>query len=80
MIIQDFKEKNFTFTAPPDMPDCQPLPVFTDGSVSVSCWLPTAEELEAIMAGGPVWLLVYGLGGGHPPVSVTAIRPFQESK
>ena len=39
----------------------------------VSAWLPTPEEIAAIVAGAPVYLRV--LGQGHPPVAVWAGDP-----
>ena len=39
----------------------------------VSAWLPTPEEIAAIVAGAPVYLRV--LGQGHPPVMVWAGEP-----
>lgn len=39
------------------------------GAVMVSEWRPTAEEIERIVAGEPVWLWVFGRA--HPPVSLT---------
>lgn len=75
MIIREFKEANRTLSPPRGMDNCEPLPIFTDGKICVSCWLPTAEELEAIMNGGPVYLLIWS-GQTQPPACVTAMSPF----
>jgi hypothetical protein len=79
----DFPEANFTFGRPPSLTDeqCKPLKVHRgtdqDGlPVSVSRWEPTSAELQELVAGGPVWLLVYG--GGHPVVALSARSPFPD--
>ncbi|KKB81024.1 hypothetical protein VW35_02315 [Devosia soli] len=45
------------------------LPCIRHEKGFVSQWRPSAEELERLMNGAPIWLHV--LGGGHPPVAVT---------
>lgn len=45
----------------------------TDGSPLIrSCWVPTDEEREAIVAGANIELIVWG--AGHPPVAMGVVR------
>lgn len=53
------------------------LPVHRDGGQIISCWSPTPEELQEIMATGQVWLCVMGVN--QPPVLVTGHYPFEHS-
>lgn len=73
----DFPEKTKTLSKPPDMTDeqCQPLPVFNDGTVCISCWQPSWRERLAIAFGRPVWLSIIS-GHTQPPALVAADYPF----
>lgn len=62
-----------------------PLPVKDDITETVgqgpqntmtSSWEPTPAELEAINAGAPIYLTVWGTG--HPPVALT-VGPIPET-
>lgn len=68
MDIGKHPASNFTYKAPANMPDCQDLHVVRTAEGSASLWIPDAVEREAIRAGHPVMLMVYG--STHPPVSV----------
>ena len=64
-----FKEQNKVLEKPVNMTDdeCQPLPVWTDGSQCISCWhLSFRERLRALFT-GRVWLSVTGTET-QPPV------------
>ena len=71
----DFPESNTTFGPPPDLEEsqCQTIHAYHGtvprGSVEgagivVTAWRPSAEELEALNAGAPVFLTCIG---GLPP-------------
>jgi hypothetical protein len=51
---------------------CGGLPVMAHGGRLLSCWRPSAEELEMLNAGGHVVLAV--VGEMHPPVSVNVAK------
>jgi len=73
MQFTDFTEANTKRTAPEGMEDTVgTLPVYFDGVQTISCWVPTQAEREAIAAGLPVWL---GVLGGQPPVWVSGLKP-----
>ena len=75
----NFPEATIVLGKPPGMTDdqCASLPIHHDkkNSALISRWLPTPAEREAIAAGKPVWLWIYG--NGHPPVALTTERPFK---
>lgn len=70
-----FPEQNLRLLPPAGDPNCGTLDAFTDGRTVVSCWQPTPHEVAAIVAGEPVWLLVWS-GSTAPPVMVQTERPF----
>lgn len=77
MIPTTFPQSNRVLTAPDGMPECGDLPVWTDGGFCISRWLPTAEDLEAILNGRPIWLHVAcATLGTQPPVALTTDDPF----
>lgn len=53
---------------PADEPSCGSLVMRRVGCRMTSAWLPTVEELQALVAGAPVYLTVYSRQ--HPPVAV----------
>lgn len=67
---------NFTYKAPPGMPECQDLHVhvYNDGECRIitSAWMPSPEELALLNAGQPVQLHIYG--NGHPVVALTVAK------
>lgn len=82
----DFPESNLTLEAP-DQGEAQPdgsvlingtkvyaLRVFADDKQFISCWELSTDELLAIAQTRRVYL--YVLGGGHPPVFIQGINPF----
>ena len=73
-----FPEARHVLARPASMTDeeCAPLPIMDAGDALLSCWEPTDEERQAIAAGAPVWLWVFGRA--HPPVSISAASPFVE--
>jgi hypothetical protein len=52
------------FACPPDLPDCEPCEVsidVTDGSEVVRVpWVPTADDVAILAAGGTLWLTQWG--------------------
>ena len=72
----NFPEQNTTFTKPHNMTDeeCGSLSTYRGEGVIISCWQPEPEDIEAIKAGKPVWLVV--VGSGQPPVCLTTDHPF----
>lgn len=57
---------------------CVGLPIRDDkrengGNVMISSWQPTPEEIEKLIAGAPVLLMVLGIN--HPPVHIDVGEP-----
>lgn len=72
-----FQQVNVNLRKPDSMTDeeCRSLPVYTDGTICISCWrLPWWARLKALLT-GKVWL---GVLSGHtqPPVWLTTEFPF----
>lgn len=78
-----FKEANKTLVRPSTMtPDeCSPLPVFSDGQQTISCWnLSLKERLTALLV-GRVWMSVKWGGGTQPPIWLQCKKSiFEKSK
>lgn len=70
-----FKESNFTLRAPEGEDDCDDLPCFTDGQCFISKWQPTKEEVDRLVNGEGIWIVVWG--NLHPMISVTAEKPLK---
>lgn len=66
MVPASFSQSNDVLDKPPAMTyeECEALSVWrgvhNGFPLVVSCWKPTAAELEEIARTGRVWLLVYG--------------------
>lgn len=82
MFPTSFDEANRVYDKPSDMSyeQCEALSVWagknTDGGdVIVSCWKPTAKELEEINKTGRVWCIFYGTG--LPPHCLSGQSPFE---
>lgn len=65
MIIGHIEGATRILQAPADQPDVKPLAIrdvqYEDGSRAVmSAWLPSREELDRLIAGEPVYLVVFG--------------------
>lgn len=68
------RNANLVMRAPDGMDNCQDLHVRVDEYEGgerclVSAWYPTAEELQRLNSGEPVWLHIFG--NGMPPVALT---------
>lgn len=81
MFPASFDESNHVLGKPEDMSheDCACLAVFIGEQpnnlpVVVSCWKPTAEELEEINRTGRVWLGI--IGHTMPPAWLSGHNPF----
>lgn len=76
MVPTDFPESNHVLGKPDDMTadQCEPLSVFVDGRVVVSCWKITKEELEEFNRTGRIYLVIFGQT--MPPASLIAKSPF----
>ena len=70
-----FEDVNFTFTAPPGMDNCEPLPVcrVSDGSASVSCWELSDADVEQILIERRIF--VVHCGAGMQPLWLHASNP-----
>jgi len=66
-----FPEQNFVLTAE----GCDNLPVFTNGEVVISKWIPSEDDLQKINNGEGIYLVVYS-GESSPPVFINAGSPF----
>lgn len=86
MIPIEFLQQNFTYTKPKGWTDdqCSDLHVWK-GDVGigdeqtlmptiVSVWQPSAEDIENIIAGQPIFMLI--TSQNQPPISITTINPF----
>lgn len=71
----NFPESTKTLTAPPNMPECGELPVWTNGEQCVSCWRPTWRERLSVLLFGRVWVAIW-FGETQPPVAVTGCRKY----
>jgi len=73
----NFKEANTTLVRPstrtPD--ECSPLPVFTDGQQTISCWNLSFRERMTALLTGRVWLSVK-YGDVQPPVVLKCSKSF----
>lgn len=72
-----FTESNAELKKPSTMTDdeCGSLPVYCDGSQSISCWhLPWRHRIR-ILFSGCIWLGVV-FGSTQPPVWIDSKRPF----
>lgn len=73
-----FPEANKILARPASMTDeeCVSLPVFTDGQTCISRWQPSADDLERLVRGAPIWVWVIS-GATQPPIAITTESPFQ---
>lgn len=78
-----FNEANKVLTAPVQGATTEgtahkidPLHVFTDGQMCISCWQPTWRERLKILFSGKVWLFIIS-GSTQPPVAVVSDSPFK---
>ncbi len=81
----EFEQANLHLVAPDGHPEVVTLPVAAvvapDGvPMLISCWQPSQQEVEAIAAGKPVWLWVWGQPGSQiPPMALGTDNPFPGS-
>ena len=72
-------EANLMLGRPSNMTEaeCSSLPVHvtTAPRQFISRWQPTADDLERLVRGEPIWIHVFG--EGHPPIAVTTENPFK---
>jgi hypothetical protein len=75
-----FPQANLELIRPATMTaeECSSLPVYrsAEPQAFISCWRPTAEDLERLVRGGAIWVRV--IGSSHPPIAVTTENPFGE--
>ena len=74
-----FPESTKTLQRPDGMTEqeCGPLPVYNDGTQSVSCWQMTWRERFSALFFGRVWLTVV-FGYTQPPVALDAKKTIFE--
>lgn len=82
----DFPERNFVYTKPEGWTDeqCSDLPVWkgrapiddkgNSAATIISCWQPNKEDIEAINAGKPVYMLLTSTV--QVPISLQTENPF----
>lgn len=69
----DFDESNGRLEPPPDMENCEPLPIYADETgVNISKWELDNDDRDRIREGDPIWLHVWG----KPPVWIMTEYPF----
>lgn len=83
MIATSFDESNLVMDTPPgvDPEEIYPLSVFRGQDVNgnrvvISCWKPTAEEMEEIKRTGRVWVIMHCIQ--MQPIAVEGKSPFRE--
>ena len=64
---------NDVLRAPEGDPNCEDLHICRENGEVWSFWTPTAEEIAAIVKGGPIALRV--AGATHPPLSLHVMVP-----
>ena len=70
----DFEQANKTLLAPHGQEaEIEPLRVFSQEGICISCWKPTIRERLSILLFGRVWLWVIS-GETQPPVAMIATR------
>lgn len=81
MVPTAFDEENCVLDGPSGTTskECGPLSVWRGNledktPVVISCWKPTAEELEEIRKTGRVWVMIWGQT--MPPILPLGISPF----
>ena len=77
------KSNDFVLAAPPELPDCRPIPATrqlmksSEKDPGIPCvvtfWKPNEEEMRMLLSGGNVMLYVFGTN--HPPVAVEVEIP-----
>ena len=83
---ETFPESNTTFTKPGNMTDeqCTSLSAWRgmtdDGyAVVITHWKPSYEDLQALNAGGGIYVMVFA-GGQLPPMSLFTEPPFTQKE
>jgi hypothetical protein len=76
-----FGEVNRVLEAPEDMSkkDCEPLPVFANGSIVVSCWTGSFFDRLRFLFYNEIWLVVRG-ANTQPPLYLTTDYPFMQPR
>ena len=77
MIPTTFPNQNRVLTAPADMPDVKPLPVYTDGESVISCWKLSWRERLRVLFLGVVWVWILTSAETQPPMTVTTKVEFE---
>lgn len=75
----EFEFMNKMLVAPRGQPDVMPLPIFTDGVQSVSCWELPPEHLEEVKKTGKIWIGIVS-GVTQPPLWVSGTCPIQKQE
>jgi hypothetical protein len=86
MLAINFPEKNLVYSKPQGWTDEQysdldvwkgDVAIDDKGAVAttiISCWQPSKEDIDAIVAGKPIWLFI--TSEVQPPVSLSTEYPF----
>ena len=73
MIPVNFNQETGELAPPPNMPECQPLPVAQTETSFISCWQLTEEEVSTLIKSKRIFLEVHSMA--HPPVSLVVAQP-----
>ena len=71
----EFPECNVTFAE--DQPEYLPLPTFTDGTQTVSCWKMTWWERIKVLITGKIWLMQMNFGQPLQPQLPCVDKPLE---
>lgn len=77
MYPREFTESNTIYAK--NQSPYLPLPAFTDGEKTVTCWRLTWRERVAVLFGCPVWLSVLNFGAALQPQKPSILSPFVKS-
>lgn len=73
MLPIDFEERNKMLLRPNNMPECGPLPVYTDQEQCVSKWKLNIKERFHCLFRGFIWVRLF-TGHTQPPIALDAIK------
>lgn len=71
----EFAESNQVLLPPEKVPNCESLPVWSDGHQCVSCWKLSLRDRLIALIFGKVWIAVLS-GHTQPPIALSVERKY----